>query len=69
MAERLSGKKTIVIGVPGAFTPTCSNQHVPGYLAQQAALKAKESMKSWCVVSTMERLWMHGPRIKRSKVP
>lgn len=41
MAERLSGRKTIVIGVPGAFTPTCSKQHVPGYLAQQAALKAK----------------------------
>eukprot|EP00913_Durusdinium_trenchii_P004717 g4380.t2 len=39
--ERLAGKKTIVIGIPGAFTPVCSNQHVPGFLAQQSALKAK----------------------------
>ena len=30
-----------MVGVPGAFTPTCSGTHVPGYLAKQAALKAK----------------------------
>ena len=41
MAERLLGKKTVIIGVPGAFTPTCSNRHVPGYLGQQAALQGK----------------------------
>mmetsp|Transcript_55359 Transcript_55359/g.132227 ORF Transcript_55359/g.132227 Transcript_55359/m.132227 type:complete len:186 (+) Transcript_55359:55-612(+) len=41
MAERLAGKKAVVVGVPGAFTPTCSGTHVPGYLAKQAALKAK----------------------------
>jgi peroxiredoxin len=27
--------------VPGAFTPTCNNQHLPGYLTQHDALKAK----------------------------
>mmetsp|Transcript_16331 Transcript_16331/g.30715 ORF Transcript_16331/g.30715 Transcript_16331/m.30715 type:complete len:182 (+) Transcript_16331:87-632(+) len=41
MGERLAGKKAIVVGVPGAFTPTCSGTHVPGYLAKQADLKAK----------------------------
>eukprot|EP00438_Fugacium_kawagutii_P031633 Skav216557 [mRNA] locus=scaffold1776:406780:407199:- [translate_table: standard] len=41
MVERLAGKKAIVVGVPGAFTPTCSNQHVPGFIAQQSALRAK----------------------------
>ena len=30
-----------MVGVPGAFTPTCSGTHVPGYLAKQADLKAK----------------------------
>eukprot|EP00434_Breviolum_minutum_P040318 symbB.v1.2.035823.t2/scaffold4870.1/size33650/2 len=41
MVSRLAGKKTIVVGVPGAFTPTCSTQHVPGFLKQQDALKGK----------------------------
>ena len=31
----------ILFGVPGAFTPTCSKQHLPGYLSQYDALKAK----------------------------
>lgn len=35
------GKKVIVFAVPGAFTPTCSNQHLPGFVAHAAALKAK----------------------------
>eukprot|EP00658_Telonema_sp_P-2_P017007 TRINITY_DN16585_c0_g1_i4.p2 TRINITY_DN16585_c0_g1~~TRINITY_DN16585_c0_g1_i4.p2 ORF type:complete len:197 (+),score=44.56 TRINITY_DN16585_c0_g1_i4:177-767(+) len=41
MKERLAGKNVIVVGLPGAFTPTCSGQQVPGYLAAQDALKAK----------------------------
>ena len=41
MVSRLAGKKTIVVGVPGAFTPTCSTQHVPGFLKQHDALKGK----------------------------
>ncbi|XP_066312302.1 peroxiredoxin-2C-like [Miscanthus floridulus] len=36
-----AGKKVIVFGVPGAFTPTCSNQHVPGFITQAEQLKAK----------------------------
>lgn len=30
----LSGKKTIIFAVPGAFTPTCSEQHLPGYVGR-----------------------------------
>lgn len=33
--------KVVFFGVPGAFTPTCSNKHLPGYLAHADALKAK----------------------------
>jgi peroxiredoxin len=38
--EVFDGKKVVLFSVPGAFTPTCNNQHLPGYLAQHDALKA-----------------------------
>ena len=43
------GKKVVVFGLPGAFTPTCSAKHVPGYLANFDALKAKGVDEVWCV--------------------
>jgi peroxiredoxin len=39
--ELFAGKKVVLFGVPGAFTPTCSNQHLPGYIKDADALKAK----------------------------
>jgi len=40
--EELFGGKTVVLfGVPGAFTPTCSARHMPGFVEQADALKAK----------------------------
>jgi glutaredoxin/glutathione-dependent peroxiredoxin len=35
------GKKVVVFGLPGAFTPTCSAKHVPSYIANLDQLKAK----------------------------
>jgi len=35
------GKKVVIFGLPGAFTPTCSAKHVPSYLANYEKLKAK----------------------------
>jgi 2-Cys peroxiredoxin 5 len=37
---RLSGKNVLLLGLPGAFTPTWSSRQVPGYLANQKTLKA-----------------------------
>ena len=40
--DELFGGKTIALfAVPGAFTPTCSNQHLPGFIAQAAAFADK----------------------------
>jgi len=41
MAELFAGKKGILIGIPGAFTPGCSKTHVPGYVENFDKIKAK----------------------------
>ena len=41
LSEIIGGKKVVMVGLPGAFTPTWSSKQVPGYLAKQAELKAK----------------------------
>ena len=43
------GKKIVIFGLPGAYTPTCSAKHVPGYVEQLPALKAKGVDEVWCV--------------------
>lgn len=35
------GKKVVLFGLPGAFTPTCSAKHLPGFVAHADAIKAK----------------------------
>ena len=49
VAELTKGKTIAIVGLPGAYTPTCSGQHVPGYLANHDALKAKGVDEIWCV--------------------
>ena len=47
--EVVRGKKLAIFGLPGAFTPTCSAKHVPGYVAHYDALKAKGIDEIWCI--------------------
>ena len=41
MGELFKGKRVVLFAVPGAFTPTCSMKHLPGFVEHAAALKAK----------------------------
>jgi peroxiredoxin len=43
------GKKIAIFGLPGAYTPTCSAQHVPGYVKHAEELKAKGVNEIWCI--------------------
>ena len=49
VSELVKGKRIVVFGLPGAFTPTCSAKHLPGYLAGFDRLKAKRVDEIWCV--------------------
>src|ERR1700733_7512598 len=39
--EVFKGKRVVLFAVPGAFTPTCNNNHLPGFLKSADAIKAK----------------------------
>lgn len=49
VAQASAGKTIALFAVPGAFTPTCSAQHVPGYVKKFAELKAAGVDEIWCV--------------------
>jgi peroxiredoxin len=44
-----AGKTIALFGLPGAFTPTCSAKHVPGYVEGHQAFKAAGVDELWCV--------------------
>jgi peroxiredoxin len=56
-ADVFAGKKVVLFGVPGAFTPTCSNNHLPGYLENFDAIKAR-GVDTIAVVATNDAFVM-----------
>jgi glutaredoxin/glutathione-dependent peroxiredoxin len=49
VSEAVKGKRIVIFALPGAYTPTCSAKHLPGYLAELPQLKAKGIDEVWCV--------------------
>tara|TARA_R110002073_G_scaffold331667_1_gene516718 strand:- start:259 stop:747 length:489 start_codon:yes stop_codon:yes gene_type:complete len=47
--EYFAGKKTVLFAVPGAFTPTCSAKHLPGFVEQAGAIKGKGVDQIACI--------------------
>ena len=49
VTQLTAGKKIAVFALPGAYTPTCSAKHVPGYVEKAGALKTAGIDEIWCV--------------------
>ena len=49
VAKETAGKKVAIFALPGAYTPTCSAKHVPGYVQKADELKAAGIDEIWCV--------------------
>lgn len=49
LTELSKGRRIVVFAVPGAFTPTCSMKHLPGFVEQAAAIRAKGVGDVFCL--------------------
>ena len=49
VTDQTRSKRVIIFGVPGAFTPTCSARHLPGFIANYDQFTARRVDEIWCI--------------------
>jgi len=49
IADAVKGKRVVIFGVPGAFTPGCSKTHLPGYIQRASEIKGKNVAEIICI--------------------
>jgi peroxiredoxin len=47
--DLVRGKRIAIFGLPGAFTPTCSAKHLPGFVAKADEFKQRKVDEVWCI--------------------
>lgn len=68
--EIFAGKRVVIFGLPGAFTPTCSSTHLPGYEMMYDELKAQGIDEIYCLSvndTFVMNAWMNQQEIKKVK--
>ena len=66
VSDLVKGKKIAIFGLPGAYTPTCSAKHVPGYLQNNDQLKKKGVSEIWCVATNDAFVMAHWGRDQKA---